>query len=175
MGKRDSSIRLQHARLLICFASTTLDCYGPRFRLRPGTNAVRARSSWMASPFDPAPAASDERRAEQAPHHTDEGCGMSPALPLPKSVHRRTGPRRALCLNGMIITAQSLARQNPTRASRIRQGLHGNLCRCGAICDVDSRGATWGRKLERESLSHRCPSRRRLENWKQKTSSAEIF
>src|SRR5712675_435680 len=64
-------------------------------------------------------------------------CGACTVIMDGKSVRSCTIPTRAAqcgyCMNGMIMTAKVLLDKNPhPSVAEIKQGLNGNLCRCGS-------------------------------------------
>jgi len=65
---------------------------------------------------------------------TIEGLAQSGELhPLQKAFMENDALQCGFCTPGMILTAYSLLRRNPRPSeAEIRQGMEGNLCRCGA-------------------------------------------
>ncbi len=65
---------------------------------------------------------------------TIEGLAQNGTLhPLQKAFMARDALQCGFCTPGMILSAYSLLKQNPRPTeAQIREGLEGNLCRCGA-------------------------------------------
>lgn len=73
-------------------------------------------------------------RVGDQPVTTLEGLGTPDAPhPLQQAFLAEQAGECAYCINGMLMVAAGLLRQNPSPSSAdVKQALNGNLCRCGA-------------------------------------------
>jgi nicotinate dehydrogenase subunit A len=118
------------AQPLLYVLRNTLDLHGPKFGCglaQCGACTVLLDGKAIRSCVTPV------RQAAGRSITTIEGLGTPENLdPLQSLFIAEQAAQCGYCTNGMIMTAKSLLAQNPhPTAEQVKQGLSGNLCRCG--------------------------------------------
>ena len=69
---------------------------------------------------------------------TIEGLGRHDELhPVQATIHKHVGAQCGFCTPGFVVAVRALLNKNPDATeSQIRQGLNGNICRCGTYNNI---------------------------------------